>query len=90
MDILRCIKFSQFPLIHYLEKVLSFHVYFATLLNWAHSPRLHASLYMQLRVQTLTSTAEDPKLPTTAAGWTAALNELVKSNLTMTHLFKSQ
>ena len=79
MDIVQCIKLSQFSLIHYLQKVLSLHLYFTTLVNWAHSPRLRASLCMQLHVQTLASATEAPKLPTTSAGWTAALNDLLST-----------
>ena len=84
IDVLRCVQsFSQntqFPLIQYLEEVLSLHASSMELVNWAHSPRLQESLSMQLRVRTLASSSEDPKLPTTEAGWAAVFNDMLKAS----------
>ncbi|KAF8416862.1 hypothetical protein EV426DRAFT_569556 [Tirmania nivea] len=70
---------STFPLMHYLEKVLSIYGYFTTLVNWAHSPRLHSSLSMNTRIQVLSESSKAPKLPTNEAAWGAVLNDLFES-----------
>ncbi|KAF8416860.1 hypothetical protein EV426DRAFT_569554 [Tirmania nivea] len=82
-DIFRYVqKFSPrntFPLMHYLEKVLSIYGYFTTLVNWANSPRLHSRLNMKTRIKVLAESSKAPKLPTNEAAWGAVLNDLFES-----------
>ncbi|KAF8415593.1 hypothetical protein EV426DRAFT_722095 [Tirmania nivea] len=82
-DVFRYVeKFSPrntFPLMHYLEKVLSIYGYFVTLMNWAHSPRLRMRLSMKTRIQVLAESSKAPNLPTNEAAWEAVLNDLLES-----------
>ncbi|KAF8416745.1 hypothetical protein EV426DRAFT_396420 [Tirmania nivea] len=82
-DVFRYVeKFSprnSFPLMHYLEKVLSIYGYFTTLMNWARSPFLRVSLSMTTRVQVLAESSKAPSLPTNEDAWEAVLNDLFES-----------